>query len=169
MFKKCFSVAMTVLMTNLCVFASTPLNSGKTLSVRITSEITSNSKTTPSAIVDNDVKGKGGRVLIKRGTPVMLQVERVSKRGCGRAGEVKIKCISTTAVDGQTILLSGGELQKEGKNKKGLAIGLGVGLGYTFLPGVGLAFLAIKGDDAKIESNELIPVVFIASDYEIDE
>ena len=169
MFKKCFSVAMAVLMMNLCVFASTPLNSGKTLSVRITSEITSNSKTTPSAIVDNNVKGKDGRVLIKRGTPVMLQVERVSKRGCGRAGEVKIKCISTTAVDGQTILLSGGELQKEGKNKKGLAIGLGVGLGYTFLPGVGLAFLAIKGDDAKIESNELIPVVFIASDYEIDE
>ena len=169
MFKKCFSVAMAILMTNLCVFASSPLNSGKTLPVRITSEITSKSKTTPSAIVDNDVKGKDGRILIKRGTPVMLQVESVNKRGCGRAGEVKVKCISTTAVDGQTIMLSGGELQKEGKNKKGLAIGLGVGLGYTFLPGVGLAFLAIKGDDAKIESNELIPVVFIASDYEIDE
>lgn len=170
MFKKCFSVAMAVLMMNLCVFASTPLNSGKTLSVRITSEITSNSKTTPSAIVDNDVKGKDGRILIKRGTPVMLQVESVNKRGCGRAGEVKVKCISTTAVDGQTIMLSGGELQKEGKNKKGLAIGLGVGLGCTIvLPVVGLALLAIKGGDAKIESNTLLPAVFVASDYEIDE
>lgn len=66
-------------------------------------------------------------------------------------------------------MLSGGELQKEGDNKKGLAIGLGVGLDYTFLPGVGLAFLAIKGGEAKIESNTLLPAVFVASDYEIEE
>lgn len=162
-------MAMAALMMNLSLFASTPLNSGKAIQVRITSEITSKGESTPLAMVDNDIKGEGGRVVIKRGTPVMLQVERSGKRGCGRAGEVKIKCISTTAVDGQTIMLSGGELNKEGENKKGLAIGLGVGLGCTFLPFIGLAFLGIKGEEAKIESNTLLPVVFIVSDYEIGE
>lgn len=85
MFKKCFSVAMAILMSDLCMFAYTPLNSGKMLRVRITSEITSESEATPTAIVDNNVKGEGGEILIKRGTPVMIQVERRGKRGCGRA------------------------------------------------------------------------------------
>ena len=61
-------------------------------------------------------------------------------------------------------------MHKEGKNKKGLATGLGVGLGCTFvLPVIGLALLAIKGGDAKIESNTSLPAVFVASDYETGE
>ena len=117
-------------------------------------------------IVENDVKDKAVNTLIKRGTPVQLQIEKKKAKGCGKAGYVNIKCISTTSVDGQNISLEG-SMDSEGDNKKGLAIGLGVGLGLTFLPFVGFGFLAIKGEQAKIQANTIMPNVFIMNDYEI--
>ena len=80
---------------------------------------------------------------------------------------MNIKCISTQAVDGQSITLEG-SISDEGNSKKGLAVGLGVGLGLTFLPFVGFAFLAIKGEKATIESNTIIPTVFVMNDYTIE-
>ena len=71
-----------------------------------------------------------------------------------------------TSVDGQTILLNGSS-SETGKNKKGLAIGLGVGLTFTFLPIIGLAFLSIKGESATIEAGT-ISNVFVMNDYNIE-
>lgn len=156
------------MMINLSVFASKPLDRGTTLSVRITSQITSKSKGTPTAIVENDVKNRQGDLLIKRGTPVLLQIDREKAKGCGKGGYLNIRCISTTAVDGQTVTLDG-SLNDEGSDKKGLAIGLGVGLGLTFLPFVGFAFLALKGEQAKIEANTIVPNVYVTNDYNIEE
>lgn len=165
--KKTMSLVMAFLMLNLSVFAGSPLNRGTSLSVRIISSISSkNDGVSPSAIVENDVKDKAGNTLIKRGTPVQLQIEKKKAKGCGKAGYVNIKCISTTFVDGQNISLEG-SMDSEGDNKKGLAIGLGVGLGLTFLPFVGFGFLAIKGEQAKIQANTIMPNVFIMNDYEI--
>ena len=135
------------------------------MTVRITSPISSKQKGTPTAMVDNDVKSSTGKVLIKRGTPVQLQVDREKARACGKAGLVTVKCISTTSVDGQYIALEG-STSEEGQEKKGLAIGLGVGLGFFTL--IGFACLAIKGGQATIESNTLIPNVFIMNDYNIE-
>ena len=167
MIKKYVIVALSALMTNLTVFASTPLERGTTLSVRITSQVTSKNEGSPSAIVENDVKSKDGRVLIKRGTPVQLQIDRQKARGVGKPGSVTVKCVSTNAVDGQSILLEGSVIG-EGNDKKGLSIGLGVGLGLTFLPGVGFAFLAIKGEQAVIENNTIIPTVVVMNDYSVE-
>lgn len=167
MIEKYVIVALSALMTNLTVFASTPLERGTTLSVRITSQVTSKNEGSPSAIVENDVKSKDGRVLIKRGTPVQLQIDRQKARGVGKPGSVTVKCVSTNAVDGQSILLEGSVIG-EGNDKKGLSIGLGVGLGLTFLPGVGFAFLAIKGEQAVIENNTIIPTVFVMNDYSVE-
>lgn len=167
MIKKYVIVALSALMTNLTVFASTPLERGTTLSVRIISQVTSKNEGSPSAIVENDVKSKDGRVLIKRGTPVQLQIDRQKARGVGKPGSVTVKCVSTNAVDGQSILLEG-SVSGEGNDKKGLSIGLGVGLGLTFLPGVGFAFLAIKGEQAVIEKNTIIPTVFVMNDYSVE-
>ena len=164
---KQMSCVMALLMLNLSIFAGTPLNRGTSLSVRITSSINSKSNgSSPTAIVENDVKDTEGSILIKRGTPVQLQIEKKKARGCGKAGYVNVKCVSTTAVDGQNISLEG-NIDSEGDNKKGLAIGLGVGLGLTFLPFVGFAFLAIKGEQAKIQSDTIIPNVFVMNDYNI--
>lgn len=168
MFKKSIAIILAALMLNLSVFASKPLDRGTTLSVRITSQISSKQKGTPTAIVENDVKNRQGDLLIKRGTPVLLQIDREKAKGCGKSGYVNVRCISTTAVDGQTISLDG-SLSDEGDDKKGLAIGLGVGLGLTVLPFVGFAFLAIKGEQAKIEANTIIPNVFVMNDYNIEE
>lgn len=167
MFKRIFALIMAVSMVNLSLLASTPLERGTSLSVRITSQITSKKSSTASAIVENDVKGKNGKIVIKRGTPVQLQLNKKSARGCGKAGYVSVKCISTQATDRQNITLEG-NISDEGENRKGLAIGLGVGLGLTVLPFVGLAFLAIKGQNAVIESNTIIPNVFVMNDYTIE-
>ncbi len=137
------------------------------MSVRITSQVTIKNEGSPSAIVENDVKSKDGRVLIKRGTPVQLQIDRQKARGVGKPGSVTVKCVSTNAVDGQSILLEG-SVSGEGNDKKGLSSGLGVGLGLTFLPGVGFAFLAIKGEEAVIENNTIIPTVFVMNDYSVE-
>lgn len=168
MVKKIIASLLAVLMFSWNIYAA-PLERGTVLTVRITSPISSKSDgNAPSALVENDVKDKNGVVLIKRGTPVQLQVERKKAKGVGKGGYVIAKCVSTTAVDGQTITLEG-SVDSEGDNKKGLAIGLGVGLGLTLLPFVGFAFLAIKGEQATIANNTLIPSVFVMNDYNVAE
>ena len=169
MLKKSFTVFMACAMINLSMFAATPLERGKGLSVRITSAISSkNIKTAKaSAIVDNDVKAPDGTVLIKRGTPVEMQLNGKKAKGCGRAGYIEAVCVSTTSTDGQTILLNG-STNAEGDNKKGLSIGLGVGSALTFLPTIGLVLLAIKGKNATIPANTVIPTAFVANDYMIE-
>lgn len=160
---------MACAMMNLSVFAATPLERGKGLSVRITSAINSKNlkNNTTMAIVDGDVKSQDGTVLIKRGTPVTLQLNGKKAKGCGKAGYVEVSCLSTTATDGQTIMLNG-NVNAEGDSKKGVALGLGIGLGLTFLFPIGFALLAIKGKNATIPANTLIPNVFVANDYTIE-
>lgn len=156
-----------MLTLNLSVFASAPLGRGTSLSVRVMSDVTSQQEDNPSAMVENDVKSPDGKAVIKHGTPVQIQVTRQKAKGVGKGGQVTVKCISTTAVDSQTIALEG-STSAEGNDKKGLAIGLGVGLGLTVLPFVGFAFLAIKGEKATVESNTIIPQVFVMNDYTIE-
>lgn len=166
---KVFSVIAVAAGMMMCAnaFASSPLSRGTAVAVRITSQITSKTVGSPTAIVEADIKGKDGNVLISRGTPVMLQIDNRKARSCGKEGTLAVRCISTTAVDGQSIMLDG-SYAAEGENKEGLAIGLGVGLGLTVLPGVGFAFLAIKGEDAKIPVNTVIPAAFVMNDYTIE-
>lgn len=167
--KKKMAFLMAFLMLNFSVFAGNPLTRGTSLSVRIVSAVSSKSDgNTTSAIVENDVKDRDGNILIKRGTPVQLQVDRKGARGCGKPGYVNVKCISTSAVDGQYVSLEG-NVDSEGENRVGLAVGLGVGTGLTILPFVGFAFLAIKGEQAVIQPNTVIHNVFVMSDYEISE
>ncbi len=61
MFKKVFITLLALLTLNLTVFASTPLDRGTTLIVRILSSTNSKSGTTPTAMVEEDVRNKNGR------------------------------------------------------------------------------------------------------------
>lgn len=166
MMRKFFTTFLALATLNLSVWAATPLTRGTMLNIRTSQNITLNQGATAAAYVDADVKSADGKVLIKRGTPVVLDVKGQKARGCGRPGEIAVTCLSTTAVDGQTITLMGGQ-NAEGANKKGLALGLGIGLGLTFLPFVGFAFLAIKGGAGVIPQGMLIPNVMVQSDYTI--
>lgn len=156
---------------NANIFASTPLPRGKYVQVRTTTEISSKTNTQNAlVIVDADVKSDNGKVLIKAGTPVEVQIDRKKAKGCGRAGTLTLSCLSTTAIDGQRIILNSSPFTIEGDNKKGLAIGLGVGTAVTFLPGIGLAFLAIKGGEATLPARTMLNTktyIIVGDDYNI--
>lgn len=145
--------------------AATPLQKGTALTVRILDDVNSKDKTVPQAIVEYDLRGIDGKVLISKGTPVLVQVDRKKAKGCGKPGTLSVRCISTVATDGQDILLDG-SLKKEGDDRKAISYGIGIGSGL--FTGVGFAFLAICGKNAAIESNTLIPSVLVMNDYSIE-
>lgn len=143
------------------------LNRGTAVKVRITSTISSKSKTTASAIVDADVyDATTNTIVIKGGTPVQLNIDSKKAKGMGKAGYIHVKNMTTTAVDGKTISLSGA-MNENGDGKAGLALGLGLGTGLTVLPLVGFFFFLIKGDNVEIPSDTIIPNVVAADNYSI--
>lgn len=163
-------IFMAAMILNLSLFANVPLKRGTIVPVRTGNDISSKANGTSNvAYVDADVRDDDGKILISRGTPVELSVTSKKAKGMGKAGKVTIACISTTAVDGQRIQLSGPTMSHEGDSKKGVALGCGLGLGLTFLPVVGFAFFAIKGEEANIPANSVLTNILVASDYKISE
>ena len=143
---------LCVLATCTASFAQKTLKSGTLIPVTFTEKVTSSS-TTANLIVAQDVK-VDGVTAIAAGTPVLNQVTGTKKRGCGRPGTVTVAILSTTATNGEVVRLMGQPLVKEGQNKKGKAIGLGVGLGIFMWPCLGC--LAIKGGDAEIPAGTIV-------------
>lgn len=144
------------------------LVSGEHVSVRLLNAVESkaNIQTMPSAIIDANITDNEGNILVKRGTPVQLTLDTQHARGVGKAGAININCLSTTAVDGQTIFLLGG-ISAMGDDREGLAIGLGVGAGIMVFP-FGLFCLCIKGEEAHIPSNTIITNVVVDDNYTIN-
>lgn len=142
-----------------------PLKRGTQLIVCMSTSANSNRNTPVAAEVANDLT-VAGETVIARGTPVVVAVNKTRAKGVGKAGYLQIGCISTTAIDGQTIMLSGG-VEKEGENREGTAIGLGVGLGLTFVPLVGFFFLCLKGEKAEIPAGTTLFGVIVTDNYEI--
>ncbi len=170
MFLRTISFLTVCSVLNLNIFATTPLERGKNVPVRITSDVNSKrlKKATITAIVDANIKSADGKILIKSGTPVELQASGKKAKGCGRPGYITMSCISTTAADGQKIMLNG-NLSAEGDARRGLALGLGLGFGLTcVLPVIGLSLLAIKGKNATIPSNTIMNYVYVTSDYMVE-
>lgn len=151
-------------LSSLGALAQTPLQSGTRVQIRVTDAIKSNLHAEPTACIDNDVTSNGV-VLIRKGTPVTVQLNRTKARGCGRPGTLQLNFLSTTTTDGQSVTLNGGSMAVEGKSKKGLAIGLGVGLGVFCWPL--LSCLAIKGGQAEIPADTIINTAFVANNYEV--
>ncbi len=165
---KKFLLLLTVLFVGLSATATQKheLRNGQFVAVRITSDVKSESKTaqTVTAIVERDVlDSKQEKVLIRRGTPITLTTQIQRAKGMGKAGYIKIDCISTTAVDGQTIYLLGG-LNVEGDDKKGAALGCGLGLGLTFFP-VGFFCFCIQGENVSMPANTMINNVVVNDRY----
>ena len=144
-------------------FAQTTLKSGSVVNLRFAEEVKSNSNVA-NVVVANDVK-VGDKIIVSAGTPVQTQVTGTECRGCGRAGVLNVAFISTRATDGTLVNLMGGSISREGKNKKGLAIGLGVGLGVFAWPF--LACLAVKGGEAVIPEGTLTTNVLTANEVTI--
>lgn len=143
-----------------------PLRRGTPIIVRLTTTANSNRDTPIMAEVASDVNILGETVIVQ-GTLVDLSINKRKAKGVGKAGYLQIGCISTTAVDGQTILLSGG-IEEVGDNRQGAAIGLGVGLGLTFLPLGGFFFLCLKGEKVDFPAGTTIFGVSVTNNYDIN-
>ena len=99
---------------------------GRTLDFRVTRNVTVNGKT-----------------VIPAGSIAKGQVTRSKKaKGLGKGGFLEVKVKSVTAVDGQEVYLSGGNINEKGENRAGAAIGLGLL--------ICILFLFMKGKNAEI-------------------
>ena len=82
-------------------------------------------------------------VVIAGGSIAKAQVTKVNiPKALGKEGAIELQVKSVQSVDGQTINLSSGSFGKEGQDRLGVAIGLGVF--------VCLLFLLMKGKNAEI-------------------
>lgn len=149
-------------------FATVPLTRGTQVPVCLTSNLDSKTSTTPIVVVNNDIKTKNGTILIKAGTPVVVEYRSKKAKGVGRPGSIYMRFLSTTAVDGTKVNLECQPIEVEGENKRGVALGVGLGLGLTFVWPC-LFVLCKKGGQATINSNTIYSNVFVAYDVDIEE
>lgn len=143
--------------------AQSTLKSGSVITLCFVEEVKSNSNAA-NVVVANDVK-VDDKIIVSAGTPVQTQVTATKRRSCGIAGVLNVAFISTRATDGTLITLIGGSISREGKNKRGLAIGLGVGLGVLAWPL--LSCLVIRGGEAVIPEGTLTTNVLTANEVTI--
>ena len=145
------------------------LPNGKSVPVRLTTDVYSNSKMPqePMAVVDADIKDDSGtHMLIRRGTPVVLDAQIQKARGVGKPASVKLKCMTTVAVDGQIVRLQGGYVQ-EGRSRKGTALGVGLGVGIPVCWPC-LFCLCIKGEKVTVSENTMFGNVVVNDAYRIE-
>ena len=165
----CILVVLTVISQYSAGQTIGNLSNGKIIAIRLTSDIYSkhNGKDIVTAIVESDVRDDSNNyVVIRRGTPVAIEATVKKARSVGKAGEIKLNCLNTTAVDGQTIRLMGG-YNTEGRDKRGIALGvsLGVGIGTLCLPV--LCVMCMKGEDVTIPANTRLHNIVIDDTYRI--
>lgn len=149
------------------MLAQNVLPYGTVVNVRLTSDIDSKQNSNATAVVFADVV-HDGKLFIKAGTPVELQVIAKKAKGCGRPGELTIKTVSTQAIDGRAVPLSNSDYLVEGEGRQGLSVGLAVG-GSCLLLLPMLACLAIKGRQAKVVSGTVIPNVIVSGEFSLAE
>lgn len=165
---KKYIVLIFILFITYSISAQIRLKKGTNVFLELTTEANSNNKNEIMAVVGVDVNdNRTGKTLITRGTPVILRVERKKSRGIGKAGWLQIKPISTTAIDGQQILLEG-IFSKEGGQCRGVALGLGIGLGLTYLPGFGFFFLMLKGEKIVLPQGSMLYDIYVKENYMIN-
>lgn len=130
------------------------LNAGTPIVLESMYSIVSN-MTSAGQVVDFKVKYdivSGDKVLIAAGSIAKGQVVRTQyAKGLGKAGFVEVQLNSVTAADGSMIPLAGGNLYREGRDRQGEAIILGVVLC--------LLFLTIKGENAVIPAGTQVNAV----------
>ncbi len=121
------------------------LVAGTSIALETLSTINTN-QASAGQIVDFKVRqdiSVDGKVVIKAGTIAKGQILRANKpKEIGKEGFLEIQIKSVTAVDGQEILLTGGNVNSSGDSKQTLSIVLGVV--------VCILFLLMKGKDAEV-------------------
>ncbi|MFW5700896.1 MAG: hypothetical protein ACOCWM_04325 [Cyclobacteriaceae bacterium] len=148
---KVISIALTLnilALSSVTANDKVTLNAGTSIILETTSLITSDALM-PGELIDFRVKYDvvaGEEVVIAAGTIAKGQITRSQQaKGLGKPGYVEVQINSVTAVDGQTIPLTGGDLYQEGEDKQTEAIILGVL--------ICILFLTMKGKNAIIPAH----------------
>lgn len=148
LFSKTLAVMMSMAVLNMTA-APVPteaviLNAGTVIPLQTINPIKSDMATVGRTIdlrVTRDVK-VDGKTVITAGSIAKGQVTRAQKaKGLGKAGYIELQIKSVTAVDGQEVYLTGGNINETGDDKAGLAIVLGLF--------VCILFLLMKGKEAE--------------------
>ncbi len=150
-------------------FAQSKLKANKSVFVKIEDGFTSENGTLSGmGIVSSPIKDKQGNVLIEERTPVKLNVVKMKARSWGRPGKLIVTAISTSAVDGQTIQLTG-TVTLEGEPRKTEAWLVAIGGGCLVVPVLGfLGGLFVKGDEAKISADFIFSNFVVDGSYQIE-
>lgn len=142
------------------------LQNGSPIFIRLLNTISSATKDEPNFVVNGDVKDGIGNILIADGTQVRTESTITTRKAIGRPGKIDIKFVSTTAVDGQFITLTGSK-SYTAADKKGKVIGVAVGVGLLVVWPM-LAYLAKKGDDIEVPAGTMLSNnVIIMGNYTI--
>lgn len=117
--------------------------------------------------MDADIKDNNGQhVLIRRGTPVEISATIQKAKGVGKGAYIKLDFLSTYSIDGQYIRLQGNFI-REGADRKGTALGVGLGVGLTVCWPC-LFCLCIKGEKLVIPENTLVNYVVTNDAYQVN-
>lgn len=160
--------------TDLKAVRTIMLRAGSPIRVCTDNEINSNDTASAKyALVEYDIFDESGKYkLIKKITPVKLNLQRKKSRTMGRPGRISVTGGTTYTVNGQPVELTIDNIEFVGKGRQGLAHGLSWGLlEYGWINPVFLAsplFLLIKGGKAKIPSGTLLPYMRVADNVTVE-
>ena len=173
--KKVVCILLSLCMINVNLMAANPvlLESGTYIPIRIMETVSSKIKSKktavvqPSAIVDSNIYTKDGKLLIKRGTPVMVNAVCYKAKSMGKGGEITLTPQSTKAIDGQTITLQGSKTLY-GDDCRSEVVALGCILGLLVLPVIGFLAFLDTGDNVEVPSDYVLSNSVVNSDYYIN-
>ena len=147
---KSISVLMSLAVLNLSAAPTTVetvvLKAGTNIPLETINVITSDNASVGRTVdfrVTRDID-VDGQTVIQAGSIAKGQIIRTQKaKGIGKAGFLEIQIKSVTAVDGQEVYLTGGNINETGDDKQTLAIVLGIF--------VCILLLLIKGKNAEVQ------------------
>lgn len=126
----------------------------------------SNGVEQPYFTVMNDVKDDSGKILINQGTMVNMNVVRQPAKGWGKPGYMNVTPLTTTAVDGQVINLTG-NFSQTGEDRTTIAWVVAGG-GCLVVLGIGiLAGFIVKGGEVEVPAQYMMMNVRSATDNRI--
>ena len=144
--------------------AQSVLKAGTQVPVKLTLDASSKEKESPTAVVAEDVLTSDGVLAIKRGTSVSLYFNGDRARAMGAPGYFTLRFETTRTINNLKVALDCENIERKGKDKHGLSIGLGSAglLIWPLLP----CYL-IKGKNVTIPANTVFSDVFVAEDVTI--
>lgn len=113
---------------------------------------------TPVVEVDTDIFDRANRLVIKKGTPVKVNLWVQAPKRLGLPGNINITFLETTNIDGLPIPLEG-SMKLTGDNKRPKVMGVGIGTGLFITPM--FLYLLKKGGHVMIPagSKSIVPRV----------